>query len=103
MSIRETIDESNRSSSLSCPHCNAGMDGVGLGLIWDFGEDAWRCILCGHRTFQKKQKTKAEILEETLWDRILASISLEEDSENTRDANEEEADNSLMRKTPGKI
>ena len=96
MATRETIDESKGSITLSCPHCNAGNDGVGLGLIWDFNEDAWRCILCGHRSFQQKQKTKAEILEEYLWDRILASIPPEEDLENPRDAKEEDFYNFLI-------
>ena len=70
----QEIIESCKSNSSVCPHCHAGMDGTGLGLFWDFDEIAWRCIFCGHRSFENKRKTEAEMLEEALWDQILIAF-----------------------------
>ncbi|HXN07884.1 MAG TPA: hypothetical protein VN944_12575 [Nitrospiria bacterium] len=86
MANQELINNKCKSISSVCPHCHAGIDGAGLGLFWDFDETAWRCIFCGHRSFEQKKKTEAELLEETLWDQILATLDTEEkEQEQNRD------------------
>jgi hypothetical protein len=92
MAEREMFGERLKPVTLFCPHCFAGIDGVVLGLIWDSNEDAWRCIHCGHRTFEQKPKTNVELLEEALWDRVLASIGLDEDPETITEASQDDYD-----------
>jgi hypothetical protein len=70
----EIIDVHNRTEGLPCPHCQAGRDQGKLGLIWDCSEEAWRCLLCGHRSFLQKKRSETEIAEERLWDQILTSL-----------------------------
>jgi DNA-directed RNA polymerase subunit RPC12/RpoP len=65
---------------LACPHCGAGTDGIVLGLFWDSREEAWRCVLCGHRSFEQKKLTAAQLQEETLWDKILTTYEVEEEA-----------------------
>ena len=78
MDTAEMIDGRNHADLLACPHCGAGMDGVVLGLFWDSCEEAWRCVLCGHRSFERKAQTYAQLYEEALWDKILAVYDEEE-------------------------
>lgn len=76
-------DEDSRTAviqALACPHCRAGEDGETLGLLWDSGEGAWRCLLCGHRTFDRRHMTYAEYIDDQLWDRIIDLL----DEENSR-------------------
>lgn len=63
-----------RKGPLSCPHCRAGEDGNSVGLFWDLNEKAWRCISCGHRSYERKQRTQAQLLEELVWDQVLESM-----------------------------
>jgi DNA-directed RNA polymerase subunit RPC12/RpoP len=80
MDTVEMIDVTNPAALLACPHCGAGMDGVVLGLFWDSREDAWRCVLCGHRSFEQKRQTDAQLQEDRLWDKILAIYDRAEES-----------------------
>ncbi len=80
MDTMEIIDARNPADLLACPHCGAGTDGIVLGLFWDSREEAWRCVLCGHRSFEQKRQTAAQLQEETLWDKILATYEREEES-----------------------
>ncbi|MBI1823685.1 MAG: hypothetical protein HY200_10995 [Nitrospirae bacterium] len=86
----ETIGTSHHSLSIPCPHCQAGRDRDALGLIWDLAEEAWRCLLCGHRSFLQKEKSDEEKAEEKMWDRILSSMAPEESSDHSGDDIEEE-------------
>jgi hypothetical protein len=36
-------------------------------------------VLCGHRSFERKRQTAAQLQEETLWDKILATCEREEE------------------------
>jgi len=82
MEIAEIIDAGNAVAGnlLACPHCGAGTDKMVLGLFWDSREEAWRCVLCGHRSFERMRQTDAQLQEETLWDKILAVYDREEES-----------------------
>ncbi len=64
-------------AALACPHCRAGDDGQTLGLFWDETEGAWRCMLCGHRTFDRRRMSCAEMMGERLWDRIIDLLDRE--------------------------
>ncbi len=74
-----------KSSLLTCPHCRAGEDGSILGLFWDTSENSWRCLTCGHRSFEQKKRSYAELLDEMLWDQVLASFEQEKEQEHPWD------------------
>ena len=57
---------------LDCPHCHAGNNGLTVGLYWDINEEAWRCFECGHRIYEKKIITQAQLLEDLKWERVFA-------------------------------
>lgn len=59
------------STRSSCPHCGAGHDYAVVGLTWDRDEQAWRCLLCGHRTFPHPRPSPAQVKEELLWERLI--------------------------------
>lgn len=61
---------STRSAS-ACPHCGAGHDYAVVGLTWDRDEQAWRCLLCGYRTFPRPRRSLAQMKEERLWERLV--------------------------------
>jgi len=63
-----------KNGQLICPHCRAGEDEISLGLFWDLSEKAWRCIACGHRSYERRPKTQAQLLEDLVWDRVLESL-----------------------------
>jgi hypothetical protein len=75
-------------NALACPHCGAGHAEATLGLFWDIGEEAWRCIFCGYRSFERKHRTFAQIMEDRLWDKVLGA--LEEEPEGLSEEAEEE-------------
>ncbi len=83
-------DTLSASLSLACPHCRAGSDQTVVGLFWDWDEDSWRCLLCGHRTFPKRRLSEAQIQEDMVWEAIFAP---EEDGGQPR-ALEDEPDDS---------
>lgn len=64
----------------ACPHCGTGADGVTLGLVWDYYEHCWRCVICGYRGYEHllRPKTKAEVVAERIWDEILDGLDEEE-------------------------
>ena len=68
--------------ALACPHCRAGEDGVTVGLYWDFDAHCWRCFTCGYRGYEQvlRQRNKAEIVAERIWDEILDALDKEENS-----------------------
>ncbi len=68
-----------------CPHCGAGADGVTVGLYWDLDDHCWRCIICGYRGYEPilRQKSKAEIVKERIWDEILDTLDKEKNSQTT--------------------
>jgi transposase-like protein len=59
---------------LACPHCGSGRDLKVVGLFWDIDEKSWRCLTCGHRTFERRYKTQAQLQEDAVWDAVLASF-----------------------------
>ena len=77
---------------LDCPHCHAGNNGLTVGLYWDINEEAWRCFECGHRIYEKKIKTQAQLLEDLKWERVFATFENEEltKSENGEDMDEDD-------------
>ena len=81
MIIQKITGQPQRACSLPCPHCRAGADGKDLGLFWDFYEDAWRCIFCGYRSFEQIKQTSTRVLEDIIWDNVLATIEEEEKKE----------------------
>lgn len=62
-----------RARSLACPHCSAGVDRTVVGLFWDCEEGAWRCLLCGHRTFERPRRSQAQIAADRIWEQLFPS------------------------------
>lgn len=89
MSLVGTMNGTEKLDPLTCPHCNTGIDGMALGLFWDPYEKSWRCITCGHRTFERRKKHHAELLEDMLWDRVLATFEQEEKQNHPGDEGED--------------
>jgi DNA-directed RNA polymerase subunit RPC12/RpoP len=58
-------------SVLACPHCFAGVEEAVVGLFWESSEKAWRCLYCGHRSFERPRRTVAQLLDDALWDELL--------------------------------
>lgn len=58
---------------LACPHCKAGFEHTVLGLFWDRDEASWRCLLCGHRTFDRPRRRRADIIADRLWEQLFPS------------------------------
>lgn len=84
-----SIAKDRQLDPLTCPHCGAGKDGITLGLFWDSRERSWRCLICSHRTFERRKRSQAEILEDMMWDRVLAAFDQEEEANRLQDEEEE--------------
>ena len=78
MDSAEMVSEINQPDVLACPHCGTGRDGVALGLFWDSYEVAWKCVICGHRSFEHKKRTDSQLREERVWDKLLEAYDREE-------------------------
>lgn len=89
MEPERPIDAIQKMDPLVCPHCGSGQDGTILGLFWEEYEKAWRCIVCGHRTFERRKKSPAELVEDKIWDRILDILDSEEESREHRPGEED--------------
>lgn len=76
MDARETISSpcelgATSSARSACPHCGAGQEYAVVGLTWDHDEQAWRCLLCGHRTFPRPRRSPSQIEADLLWERLV--------------------------------
>jgi hypothetical protein len=60
--------------ALACPHCRAGFEHTVVGLFWDRDEASWRCLLCGHRTYDRPRRSDAEITTDRLWEQLFPSV-----------------------------
>ncbi len=78
------------SARSACPHCGAGQDTAVVGLTWDCDEQAWRCVLCGHRTFPRPRRSPSQIEAELLWERLVADEEQNSDAHDQSDEWEEE-------------
>lgn len=76
---RNTENGKETDHALTCPHCGAGEDEKTVGLFWDSDERCWRCVICGYREYEHalRQQTQAEIVAESLWDRLLDALDEE--------------------------
>lgn len=59
---------------LACPHCRAGFEHTVVGLFWDCDELSWRCLLCGHRSYDRPRRSDAEITTDHLWEQLFPSV-----------------------------
>jgi|GEM_PF-2603192 len=80
MRKRKRDNGKGNGQALTCPHCGAGVDGVTLGLHWDFDEHCWRCIMCGYRGYEHvlRTRSRAEVVAERRWDEVLDELDREE-------------------------
>lgn len=72
---------------LACPHCGAGSDRAVVGLFWDRDEGSWRCLLCGHRAFDRPRRSEAQVAADRWWDQVFPP-----EAENGPQQQEEEPD-----------
>ena len=69
--------------ALACPHCRAGLDGVTVGLYWDFYDHCWQCIICGYRAYEQvlRLRSEVQIVAESVWDEIFDEMNDEKTSQ----------------------
>ena len=65
--------------ALACPHCRAGM-------YWEFQDQCWLCILCGHRENEHllRLKSMAEMVAVRVWEEIFDDLDEETKAEANR-------------------
>ena len=77
------------STPLACPHCQAGVEQAVVGLCWDQDEASWRCLLCGHRVFDRPRRSEAQLAADRFWEQMFPSA---EDGDGRPQAEEEGPD-----------
>jgi hypothetical protein len=53
-----------------CPPCGAGSHQEVVGLFWDRDEASWRCLLCGHRAFDRPRRSEAQVAADRWWEQM---------------------------------